>query len=506
MTATIMTGSTSPQQNVWTCGRVDVWKGRTRKDRPYARPVLLALFFAALMLVRPATAQEVPVNAEAESVFTQALEAFDEGDYGMAYRRFRLVYRTYPLNRKTTASVIMAGKALFRQAEYRRVAELMEDFLQRFPTSGYVEEARRLAGLARQQTGGGTAAVEVADLGIVLPLGGDEKNITQALFNGIRLAVEAHNAEAGQTRPVRMVFADSGADPVDASQAVADLAGAQGAEVIFGPLFSNQARAAAEVAERNGVVMMAPLATDEDVAEERRYVFQANPSIMLRGRLMARFALDVLGHDDLGVFAQLGNSISERMAEGFQQEMRERGQDLLFYQLIPAASGWSQLDRYASEELLRRADAIYLPVSGNNAASHIGSALESLDRLEIDAQVLGNSEWHDQERLARPASRHEAVYTNDFFVGTPTPETQRFIERYRALAGSNPDHLAYTGYDVARYLLSLLAATPDLPLREAIHAAPPYQGLALRLDFREGNVNTAMYFHRYRNSNIELIR
>lgn len=456
-------------------------------------------------------AAQVPRIDDAELAFAQALEAFDEGDYGMAYRRFRLVYANYDLNRKTTAAYLMAGKALFRQGEYARAVDVLTELRDRFPTTSYLDEAQEVLARARERMGEGTAGARVIDLGIALPLTDKDVDLTQALFNGIRLAVDEYNAtQAGGPR-VRMVFRDSGGEGASAAEAVGALVGEGGADLIIGPLYSAEARAAATAAERAGVVLVAPLATDEDVAEGRRFVFQANPTITMRGRQMARFARRSLRLDDFGIVASRDQeSISERMAEGFQEEVLSVDDRVAFYELLETASAWGQLPEIIGVDALGTVDAVYLPVSGARSASHLEAALQAFERAGVQTRVLGNAEWHDVP-FGRLASKFNVTYSNDFYVDEARPEVSDFRARYRELAGKAIDveavtgRLAITGYDVTRFLLPLVAGRSSQPLPERIRTAPAYEGLGLRLDF-EGNVNEGVYFHRFRDGSRELVR
>jgi hypothetical protein len=126
--------------------------------------------------------------------------------------------------------------------------------------------------------------------------------------------------------------------------------------------------------------------------------------------------------------------------------------------------------------------------------------------------VLGNSNWHDLS-VKKEASAFTATYANDFNVQTGRPEVQTFIRRYRLLTGNTPDNLsvrgrrlAYTGYDIARFLLSRLSPSAPGPSPGDLQTATPYEGLGMRIHFQGGNVNRAMFFHRYRNNQIELLR
>lgn len=516
-------GITALRVNVRRCERVNVSRGKYRSH--LAVLLILLVLAPSAAWAQEAEGDRVPYIEEAESVFEQGLEAFEGGDYGMAYRRFRLVTNTYPLNRMTTAAVLMAGKALYRQGEFERAEDVLSRFIQTYPTSSYVDEAEEVLDFTREQMVLEAERQDVVNLGIVLPLGADDAALAQALFNGIRLAVEAFNETNESGLAVRMVFRESGGNPARARAAVNDLAGE--VAVILGPLYSGEAAAAAEAAEAAGVVMVAPLATDDAVSEGKRYVFQANPTLTMRGRQMAQFALHNLRLRNFGVVAERSSTaISEKMAESFQEEAMRQGAEVAFFKLLPSARAWRRLGEVFEEsavgdsltaeatgDLLADVEAVYLPVSGADAAQNIQAALRELDRMGASVRVLGNAEW-DGLPSKLLASRFSATYSNDFYVDEANPDVRDFVRRYEALTGTDvdvleatPRRLAFTGYDLTHYLLALLAGTGQpQSLAEALHAAPPYQGLGIRLDFSEGNVNQALYFLRYRAGRLELLR
>lgn len=503
--------------SVWTCsspvacGLCEHANGRERYTgsvlRKHARMVVLFFLFGWWLSVsQTAMAQDtgdpVPRNEEAEAVFEQALLAFDEEDYETAYRRFRLVYEAYPLHRKTTAATLMAGKALYRDGEYQRAIDLLSAFLQLYPTSSYLDEAEHTLRFAQQHVQDEARRDGAVRLGIALPLSRNDVELTQSLFNGIRLAIDEYNRAAEQ--PIRMVFRDSRGTASGARRAIAALV-AEDVDAIIGPLYSEEAQAAAQAAERAQVVLIAPLATDETVAQGRQYIFQANPTITSRGAVMARLAVNDLQLLNLGIVAESGNSISERMAEGFQEEALRLGVNVAFYEMLPDARSWGQLYELIGKDRLSSIDAMYLPLSGRNTQRHIEEALASLGRAGSVLRVLGNSGWRNAVSRQQ-ASAFSVTYTDDFYVDDADPNVQAFKRAYRALAGQRPDRLAYVGYDVVRFLQSYLTRPMDLPLHERLHETDFFQGLGTQIRFNSGHANETMFFLQYRNEDIVRLR
>lgn len=547
-------------------------------DRLAAPLSLLAAVVFILSAAGPVQAQQpdaVPQIENAELMFEQGVAAFERGQYETAYERFRLVGE-YELNQKTTAALLMSGTALVRLGRYREAIDQLNTLLQRYPETTYRQQAESAIELARERLRRERQVPDTLRIGVTLPMGDAQVSLSQALFNGIRLAVDEHNgirrryvrpmglsasadsfdvydtsevhgdslAEVeGRTtvatptdtvrvdslrivtekvrRPgwiARMHFRRTGRSAEGARAAVDSLVRIDDVDVIVGPLLSRTARPAGKRAEEAGVLLVAPVANDESVSKGRDYVFQANPTIPQRGRVMARFAKRGILLDSVSVIYERGNSISSRMAQGFQEEAGRVDVGIPF--TIPLESGqdWSRLpavideDSTLTDSLLSQPEAYYLPVAGRGAAGKIQGALTGLQQIAPGTRVLGNAEWHDLP-FTEAASNLTATYSNDFYVRTERLAVQRFIRRYRLLTGSTPDELsadghrlAYTGYDVADFLLSNLSPHDSRLEPSALRRARTYEGLGTRIDFRGGNVNQALFIHRYRNQQVELLR
>lgn len=446
----------------------------------------------------------IPAIESAESVFLTAVQAYEDQDYETSARLFGVVANTFDLHRKTTAALLMRGKSFYMGQDYVQANQVLTDLVTTYPTSRYVEEAEQLIQFTQEGTNPEYFDTQVIKLGIALPLNEDGSAFTQQLFNGIRMAVEDHNAVSydsllGPTRKIQMIFRDTQNQQGAAQEAIRSLA-TEGVHAIIGPLFSSESLAAAQVAESEGIVMIAPLATDDAVSRDKRFVFQANPTIETRGRLMARYAINGLGINELGILVDYNNSESMRMARAFQQEALTLEANIAFYQTITNSRTWFRLLDVVKKDSLTNADAVYMPFNGGNASSLIGGALSSLDRMGVSSEtrLLGNVEWHDISQLSL-SSKYSTTYSNDFYANPADSVMLEFQDRYTMQAGAPPERLVYSGYDVTRYLAQQLSrqVVENRPLEFIIRDAMPYQGYGNRLDFSRGNVNEAMFYLQY---------
>ena len=463
-------------------------------------PLIAAAFLARPALAQPATAER---NPAAEAAFDSGVASYRAEAFPEAYRLFRRAAGEFGYSDRTTAALLMAGKAAYADADYDAAVGSLTTLIATYPGSRYTPEARRVLALAT--AGGPNGAGRPFDLGVVLPVSGTNGYLGQALFNGVRIAADEHNARVtaggpdAPRRAVRLVFRDSGGNGPDAREAV-DRAVEAGADAVVGPLFSDEAGPAAERAEAAGVVLVAPLATDEAVSAGRRFAFQANPTFPARGRAMARYAVQRLGLRRVGTATE-ANTLGQDDAAAFAAEARRLGATVAFERELASAADWPDLDRRIGAASLAAVQTLYLPITGADAPDHIAEALRSLDAVRNAPRPIGNTEWEGISVSRDRASRLGAVFGQDFFVAPGSSDA--FGRRYRELSGIGPDRLALIGYDVARMVFAQVEG--EGTLADRLRAAPPFQGVAHRFAFEGQQVNGALFILGYRDGDAVLL-
>lgn len=112
-------------------------------------PACCPLFFLLFPL---ATAQEMPSYIQdVEPIFNYGVKQYQRGRHADANEAFHKIIANYPLNQRTTASYVMGGKSLFNLGRYEEAASTLSTFLQEFPESKYVADARYTLGLTYYQ-------------------------------------------------------------------------------------------------------------------------------------------------------------------------------------------------------------------------------------------------------------------------------------------------------------------------------------------------------------------
>lgn len=463
---------------------------------------LVLLFGLSGSAARAQSGRVIERIAAADSLLAEGFNAFNDANWMLAFDHFRTVETSYGRNASSSTARIMAAKSAFRLGNYEETVSLLETFAIDFPGSSYTSNAQALADLAAEARN--QATTDVLSIGVILSLSESDRIPSQQLFNGIRMAVDEHNGNP-ENQPAKMVFVDTGGSAEGAADAVSSLA-REGVDLIVGTLYSAEAIAAAERADTERVVFIAPMATDERVSDGRVYAFGANPSMRARGRAMGRFAALGLRMDSLGVIT-VGDErrVGERLADGFIQGVSEQGASINLIRILSSEADWYELPDTLSADTLDHVQAVYVPMASRTTAEAAGRILATFDRFGKEVRLLGNAAWHDLPQKSH-ASRYQLTYANDFFPDLTSEAYLQFGWGYYNLSGEDVGRLGVTGFDITRFVLDALGRDDNRTLVDRIRNMAPYEGFGLRIAFNGGNVNEGLFYHRYRDGKLSLIR
>lgn len=313
-----------------------------------------------------------------------------------------------------------------------------------------------------------------AAIGIVLPLQGPTSQWGHELESGMRLALERSGAE------IPVIIRDNAGSARGTSAAIETLV-AQGANVVVGPLTTDNAVTAGIVARSLGIPCVVPAATGPGVTREGGWALRICYEDGQAGRALAQFARVDRGLTDLAVVIDLDSAYSLGLAEAFTLEFqRQRGRIVaeLTYR------GGSD-DRAGVLDALAALDVQGALVAGY--APDLVVMLEQADDARLAGlQLFGGDAW-DGSGLAQrlPGRVAAAFHTRHFSPEDGQPAVVDFLAAWRARHVEAPSDAAALGYDAMQLLLSCWQ--PDLDgaallarLRAAQHA-PGVTG-AVRFD------------------------
>ena len=346
-------------------------------------------------------------------------------------------------------------------------------------------------------------------IGIVLPLTGEYKALSDLMLNAMALAVDLQNRGG-----VQVSIKDSKGEPDAAAQAVEDLV-REGAVAILGPIALAEGQAAAVRAQQLGVPILS-LSRAEGLTQIGEYVFRDMPTNSAQARAIAQYAQKKLGVRSFGIL-QPDSSYGEEVTRYFWDALEAGGSAVTAYDHYPQRTttfkpfvqrlvGRTQEDLEGRKEFSdeaekikqqitnpyqqRRAltalrnqsapvvdfDALFIPDSARTvrliapAIAAEDVITSGCDQRELEVvrkttrneknlrpvQLLGTNLWNNadlvDERIGAAKYVQCSIFADSFFAQSQRRATRKFVEDYDAAYHRAPGFLEAHAYDGAAIL------------------------------------------------------
>lgn len=350
-------------------------------------------------------------------------------------------------------------------------------------------------------------------IGIVLPLSGEYKALSDLMLNAIALAIDLQNRGG-----VQVSIKDSKGEPDAAAQAVEDLV-REGAVAILGPIALAEGQAAAVRAQQLGVPIVS-LSRAEGLTQIGEYVFRDMPTNSAQARAIAQYAQKKLGARSFGIL-QPDSSYGEEVTRYFWDALDAGGSAVTAYDHYPQRTttfkpfvqrlvGRTQEDLESRKEFSdeaekikqqianpyqqRRAlqalrnqsapvvdfDALFIPDSARTvrliapAIAAEDVITSGCDQRELEVvrkttrneknlrpvQLLGTNLWNNpdlvDERVGAAKYVQCSIFADSFFAQSQRRATRKFVDDYDAAYHRAPGFLEAHAYDGAAILRKIV--------------------------------------------------
>jgi ABC-type branched-subunit amino acid transport system substrate-binding protein len=350
-------------------------------------------------------------------------------------------------------------------------------------------------------------------IGIVLPLTGEYKALSDVMLNAIALAIDLQNRGG-----VQVSIKDSKGEPDAAAQAVEDLV-REGAIALLGPIALAEGQAAAVRAQQLGVPILS-LSRAEGLTQIGDYVFRDMPTNSAQARAIAQYAQKKLGARSFGIL-QPDSSYGEEVTRYFWDALDSGGSAVTAYDHYPQRTttfkpfvqrlvGRTQEDLDGRKEFSdeaekikqqitnpyqqRRAlqalrnqsapvvdfDALFIPDSARTvrliapAIAAEDVITSGCDQRELEVvrkttrneknlrpvQLLGTNLWNNpdlvDERVGAAKYVQCSIFADSFFAQSQRRATRKFVEDYDAAYHRSPGFLEAHAYDGAAILRKIV--------------------------------------------------
>lgn len=361
--------------------------------------------------------------------------------------------------------------AVVRGEEYQAVRHIQQ-FLTRFPT--HPQAAQQSDLLASLQAKVKSSQYMIA---AVMPLSGKLAPFANEVVSGIQLAVET-SRERASGPSVGLIVKDLESDRGSFLDDFSALLNDDRPMAVIGPLLSKHLPVMAELAERARTPLITPTAMLPNVRRLGNSVFSTALTYQAQAKRIALYAVKEQG---LRRFCVLypDTTYGRELARLFAQEVRELEGEIIAIESYKEgdADVSAQLKRLKAEDLKKYGlavpvdpakltgkvtkldkkvlytpgfDAIFIP----GRAADAGLITAQLNFHDMKVPFLGANGWNSPD-FARTAdsSIDGAVFVDGFFLDSPNPSVQDFVDRYKKRFQTNPTLFAAQGYDAARLVI-----------------------------------------------------
>ena len=258
---------------------------------------------------------------------------------------------------------------------------------------------------------------------LLVPLSGTNAGIGRSIANATILAVLDT-----KTEKVRITNYDT----ATGAEAAARRAIAEGAQLILGPLLSEDVRAVAPVAKAAGVPVIA-FSNDVGVAGNGVYLLGYAPTQSIDR------VVDFAGTRGITTFAALvpNGLYGQRSSTAFLRAVEDAGGQVVSLQTYPAA-GAAMTGAIARLNAKAPYGAVLLAGGGATAAG----AAPAIKRASPGVHLLGTELWNSETGIGKRTALEGA-----WFASVPDALYRQFAVKYRGRFGTAPYRLASLGYD-----------------------------------------------------------
>ncbi len=369
------------------------------------------------------------------------------------------------------ASLRLIDLYVGRGEEHQAVRQIQQ-FLMNFPAHAQAARASEL--LTSLQAKQKSNQYMIA---AVMPLSGKLAPFANDIVSGIQLAVETNKDRAGGPS-IGLVVKDLESDRGSFLDDFSSLLNIDRPMAVIGPLLSKNLPVMAELAERAHVPLITPAATLPNVRRLGNSVFSTALTYQFQAKRIAAYAVGEQGFRRFCILHP-DTTYGRELARLFAQEVRQRDGEIIAIESYKEgdADVSAQLKRLKTEDLKKYGlavpvdptkmtgkmtkldkkvlytpgfDAIFIP----GRAADAGLITAQLNFHDMKVPFLGANGWNSPD-FARTAdsSIDGAVFVDGFFLDSPNPAVQDFVDRFKKRFQANPTLFAMQGYDAARLVI-----------------------------------------------------
>ncbi len=323
----------------------------------------------------------------------------------------------------------------------------------------------------------GTAAmaVEPVRIGVYYPMTGPSAVYGQIGYKGLELAQKERPTVLG--RKVQLFLTDNKSDKVESANAVSRLIQKNKVDAIIGGLTSSNTLSGAPVAEKAGVPMISPWATNPVVTQGKKWIFRACFIDPFQGYVGAKFARENLKAGTAAVLIDITQDYCVGIANFFMKNFKQMGGDIV--SRLHYNTGDLDFTAQLTAIKAKNPDVLYCPGYFKELALIARQAREA----GLDIPILAGDAAQADELIKIGGKAVEGLSFTTHFdeQGVTTEAGRRFVRAFRAsYPDTTPDSVSALSYDTYNILLDAVeraGSTDREKVRQELENTRDFKGV-----------------------------
>lgn len=346
--------------------------------------------------------------------------------------------------------------------------------------------ATALTGCGGDKKGSG----DTIKIGGNLEMTGGSASYGKSAQNGIKLAIDAANANGGVLgKKLELVVADNKSEAAEATNAMQKLIAQDKVIAVIGPNLSSASIAATSINTSAKVLAITPMGTNPNVTVDKDgktkdFMFRACFIDPFQGTVMATFAKDNLKAKNVVILVDNSSDYAKGLAQFFKAAFTKGGGN------IAAEESYLQKDTDFKATLTKikasNPDMIYIP----GYYQEVGMIVKQAREMGLNVPMAGGDGW-DSAKLPEIASK--AALNNTYFSSLYSPDddsklNKDFVAAYQKAYNEKPDVFAALAYDSALLVINAIKsanALDTVKIKDAMAKTAGFTGVSGNVTFNE---------------------
>lgn len=336
-------------------------------------------------------------------------------------------------------------------------------------------------GDANQPAGGES---EVIKLGFLGAKTGAVANYGIPAEKGMKLAIEELNANGGILgKQVEGIYDDNKGENSDIAVIATKYITRDKVAAMVGDPCTGLTKVAADIAQKNEVVIFSPGATGDGVVEIGDYVFRNTLLDIFAVPTVVDWMLNEKDWQNIAIITSLNNGYSTALTPVFKEAIAAQGGTIV----IEDSVNDKETDFTAQITKLKKANADVLVFTGYYTEAAL--IMNEAQKQKLDISLIGGDGLYGQDlaKLGQSAVEEKVIFYCGFSSDQPSPETAAFLEKYRAKFNEEPDMFSAQYYDAVMILAQAMEAANSADpkvYREELAKLKDYPGVSGNTTFR----------------------